>query len=92
MPFLHQPQNFRLSELLRKPVFIPDTAKLNNAIRMLQNAQTHLGLVVDEHGGVLGIVTIEDLIRRHVAKIGEAIRVRRFARFGLGEDTVEAGK
>jgi putative hemolysin len=69
MPFLHQPQTFRLSQLLRKPVFIPDTAKLNNAIRMLQNAQTHLGLVVDEHGGVLGIVTIEDLIEQIVGEI-----------------------
>ncbi len=39
-----------------------------------------------------GSVTIEDLIKRNVAKIGEAIRVRRFSRFGLGEDTVEAGK
>jgi putative hemolysin len=69
MPFLHQPQTFRLSQLLRKPVFIPDTAKLNNAIRMLQNAQTHLGLVVDEHGGVQGIVTIEDLIEQIVGEI-----------------------
>jgi elongation factor Ts len=36
-------------------------------------------------------VTIEDLIKRNVAKLGEAIRVRRFARFALGEDAVEAG-
>jgi len=69
MPYLHYPQTFRLSQLLRKPVFIPDTAKLNNAIRMLQNAQTHLGVVVDEHGGVEGIVTIEDLIEQIVGEI-----------------------
>jgi magnesium and cobalt exporter, CNNM family len=69
MPYLHHPQSFRLSQLLRKPVFIPDTAKLNNSIRMLQNAQTHLGVVVDEHGGVEGIVTIEDLIEQIVGEI-----------------------
>jgi putative hemolysin len=69
MPYLHRPQTFRLSQLLRKPVFIPDTAKLNNSIRMLQNAQTHLGVVVDEHGGVEGIVTIEDLIEQIVGEI-----------------------
>ena len=69
MPYLHYPQTFRLSQLLRKPVFIPDTAKLNNAIRMLQNAQTHMGVVVDEHGGVEGIVTIEDLIEQIVGEI-----------------------
>src|SRR5215475_7391983 len=69
MPYLHYPRTFRLSQLLRKPVFIPDTARLNNAVRLLQNAQTHLGIVVDEHGGVEGIVTLEDLIEQIVGEI-----------------------
>src|SRR6185436_17034864 len=69
MPYLHYPKTFRLSQLLRKAVFIPDTARLNNAIRLLQNAQTHLGIVVDEHGGVEGIVTLEDLIEQIVGQI-----------------------
>jgi CBS domain containing-hemolysin-like protein len=69
MPYLHHPKAFRLSQLLRKPVFIPDTARLNNAVRLLQNAQTHLGIVVDEHGGVEGIVTLEDLIEQIVGEI-----------------------
>src|SRR5437870_4102995 len=69
MPYLHYQKAFRLSQLLRKPVFIPDTARLNNAVRMLQNAQTHLGIVVDEHGGVEGIVTLEDLIEQIVGEI-----------------------
>ena len=69
MPYLHHSKAFRLSQLLRKPVFIPDTARLNNAVRLLQNAQTHLGIVVDEHGGVEGIVTLEDLIEQIVGEI-----------------------
>jgi len=69
MPYLHHPKTFRLSQLLRKPVFVPDTARLNNAVRLLQNAQTHLGIVVDEHGGVEGIVTLEDLIEQIVGEI-----------------------
>jgi putative hemolysin len=69
MPYLHQPKTFRLSQLLRKPVFIPDTARLNNAVRLLQNAQTHLGIVVDEHGGVEGTVSLEDLIEQIVGEI-----------------------
>src|SRR5262249_22280896 len=64
MPYLHYPKTFRLSQLLRKPVFIPDTVRLNSAVQLLQNAQTHLGIVVDEHGGVEGIVTLEDLIEQ----------------------------
>ena len=69
MPYLHSPKTFRLSQLLRKPVFIPDTARLNNAVRLLQTAQTHLGIVVDEHGGVTGIVSLEDLIEQIVGEI-----------------------
>ena len=69
MPHVHSQKTFRLSQLLRKPVFIPDTARLNNAIRVLQSAQTHLGIVVDEHGGVEGIVTLEDLIEQIVGEI-----------------------
>jgi putative hemolysin len=69
MPYLHYPKTFRLSQLLRKPVFIPDTARLDNAARVLQSAQTHLGIVIDEHGGVEGIVTLEDLIEQIVGEI-----------------------
>jgi putative hemolysin len=69
MPYLHSPRTFRISQLLRKPVFIPDTAKLDSAIRMLQNAQTHMGIVVDEHGGVEGMITVEDLIEQIVGEI-----------------------
>jgi putative hemolysin len=69
MPYLHSQRMFRLSQLLRKPVFIPDTVRLDKTIRMLQNAQTHLGIVVDEHGGVEGIVTVENLIEQIVGEI-----------------------
>ncbi len=69
MPYLHYPRTFRLPQLLRKPVFIPDATRLNNAVRLLQNAQTHLGIVVDEHSGVEGIVTLEDLIEQIVGEI-----------------------
>lgn len=69
MPYIHSPRTFRLSQLLRRPVFIPDMTKMDNAIRLLQNAQTHMGIVVDEHGGVQGIVTVEDLIEQIVGEI-----------------------
>jgi putative hemolysin len=69
LPYLHYPKTFRLSQLLRRPVFIPDTAKLNNAVKLLQNAQTHMGIIVDEHGGVEGIVSLEDLIEQIVGEI-----------------------
>jgi putative hemolysin len=69
MPYLRSGKHFRLSQLLRKPVFIPDSAPLNSAIHVFQSAQTHLGIVVNEHGGVEGIVTLEDLIEQIVGEI-----------------------
>jgi putative hemolysin len=69
MAYLRYPKTFRITQALRKPVFIPDTAPLDNSVHMLQNAQTHLGVVVDEHGGVEGIVTLEDLIEQIVGEI-----------------------
>lgn len=69
LPWLRSGKPFRLSWLLRPPVFIPDTARLNNAVAVLQTAQTHLGIVVDEHGAVEGIVTLEDLLEQIVGEI-----------------------
>jgi putative hemolysin len=69
LPYLRAGRQFRLSQLLRPPVFIPDTARLDNAVGVLQTAQTHLGIVVDEHGAVEGIVTLEDLLEEIVGEI-----------------------
>jgi CBS domain containing-hemolysin-like protein len=92
MPYLHHPKTFRLSQLLRKPVFIPDSARLNNAVRLLQSAQTHLGIVVDEHGGVEGIVTLEDLIEQIVGEIHDEhdVEVESVARHADGSTGIDA--
>ncbi|OYT71534.1 MAG: hemolysin [Chloracidobacterium sp. CP2_5A] len=58
-----------VADLLRRPVFIPDTAHLEEALRQLRAAQSPLGVVVDEHGTVEGIVTLEDIIEQLVGDI-----------------------
>lgn len=61
--------NKPVSELaLAIPVF-PDSAKVLNALRSLQTDRTQMALVVDEHGGGAGIVTIEDLVEELVGEI-----------------------
>ncbi|MBX7220663.1 MAG: hemolysin family protein [Blastocatellia bacterium] len=62
-------KNFTLKSILRKPVFIPDTASLDAALRQLRTAKSPLAFVVDEHGSVEGIVTIEDLLEEIVGEI-----------------------
>jgi CBS domain containing-hemolysin-like protein len=58
-----------LEDFLRPPVFIPTSMKLNDALRMLRRSREHMALVVDEHGGVEGLVTLEDLLEEIVGDI-----------------------
>lgn len=58
-----------VAALLRRPVFVPDTAHLEEALRQLRSAQSPLGVVVDEHGTVEGIVTLEDILEQLVGDI-----------------------
>jgi len=60
-----------LNKLLRPAIFIPDTAKLGNALAQMQAARTHLAFVIDEHGGLEGIVTLEDLLEEIVGDIND---------------------
>ncbi|MGH9882014.1 MAG: hemolysin family protein [Pyrinomonadaceae bacterium] len=72
-PYLEQPQpnGFNLEELLHPPHFIPATARLGAALRHMQSSRTHLCIVVDEHGGMEGIVTLEDLLEEIVGEIND---------------------
>ena len=58
-----------LDEFVRSPIFIPTHVKLNDALRMLRRSSEHMALVVDEHGGVEGLVTLEDLLEEIVGDI-----------------------
>ncbi|HLG17396.1 MAG TPA: hemolysin family protein [Blastocatellia bacterium] len=60
---------FKLNEVLRQPVFLPTSVKLNDALRRLRRSSEHMAMVVDEHGGVEGLVTLEDLIEEIVGDI-----------------------
>ncbi|HKS29863.1 MAG TPA: hemolysin family protein [Pyrinomonadaceae bacterium] len=72
-PYLEQPQadGFNLEALLHPPQFIPATARLGAALRHMQATRTHLSIVVDEHGGMEGIVTLEDLLEEIVGEIND---------------------
>ena len=58
-----------LEEIVRAPVFVPTNVKLNDALRMLRRSSEHMALVVDEHGGIEGLVTLEDLLEELVGDI-----------------------
>ncbi|HEY3137352.1 MAG TPA: hemolysin family protein [Blastocatellia bacterium] len=62
-------QEVAVEELIRPPIFLPTSVKLNDALRTLRRSSEHMALVVDEHGGVEGMVTLEDLLEEIVGDI-----------------------
>jgi len=62
-------EDLRVREIMHPPLFVPYTARLSELFRKLQKEKTHLAIVVDEYGGVAGIVTMEDLLEEIVGEI-----------------------
>lgn len=57
------------SELLRPPYFVPGTMKIPDLLREFQRGKSHLAIVVDEFGGTMGLVTLEDVLEEIVGEI-----------------------
>ncbi|HEX7718844.1 MAG TPA: hemolysin family protein, partial [Woeseiaceae bacterium] len=57
------------SELVREPIVVPEGMPLTSLMRTFQDARMHLAIVVDEYGGVEGLVTLEDVVEEVVGEI-----------------------
>ena len=62
-------QGFNLRDILRPASFVPEGKRLNVLLREFQNSRSHIAIVVDEYGGVAGLVTIEDVLEQIVGEI-----------------------
>ena len=62
-------RHFRLNDLLRPAVFIPESKRLNILLKDFRANRNHMAIVVDEYGGVAGLVTIEDVLEQIVGDI-----------------------
>jgi len=62
-------QEFDLRDSLRPAVFIPEAKRLNVLLREFRASRNHMAIVVDEYGGVAGLVTIEDVLEQIVGDI-----------------------
>jgi magnesium and cobalt transporter len=60
---------FNLRDILRPAVFVPESKRLNVLLREFKAARNHMAMVVDEYGGVAGLVTIEDVLEQIVGEI-----------------------
>jgi magnesium and cobalt transporter len=70
LPFVLNPDaNFDISALLRSTVIVPESKRLNVLLREFRQARNHMAIVIDEYGGVAGLVTIEDVLEEIVGEI-----------------------
>ncbi len=76
-----------LTELMKEPVYVPQSVKINDLLRVLQKHKAHVAVVSDEYGGTLGIVTMEDILEELVGDIWDEHDevVEQFRK--VGEDT-----
>ena len=58
-----------IKTIMKKPVYIPLTMKISDILKLLQKNKSHLAIVVDEYGGTMGIVTMEDILEELVGEI-----------------------
>jgi putative hemolysin len=61
----------RIERLTRRPLFVPESAPLQVVLRAFQRQQQHLAIVIDEYGGVEGIVSLEDVLEEIVGEIND---------------------
>jgi len=64
-------QTFRLENIMRKVTFTPDTKRLNVLLKEFRDDRNHMAIVLDEYGGVDGLVTIEDVLEEIVGEIDD---------------------
>jgi magnesium and cobalt transporter len=66
-----EPAEFDIRECLRPAVFIPESKRLNVLLKEFRVSHNHMAIVVDEYGGVSGLLTIEDVLEQIVGDIGD---------------------
>jgi len=62
-------EEFNVRDMLRPAVFVPESKRLNVLLREFRANRNHMAIVVDEYGGVAGLVTIEDVLEQIVGEI-----------------------
>jgi magnesium and cobalt transporter len=72
LQFVRDPeQKFEIRDIMRPPVFIPESKRLSTLLKEFQASRNHMAIVVDEYSGVAGVVTIEDVLELIVGEIDD---------------------
>ncbi|GAB2691886.1 hemolysin family protein [Nocardia thraciensis] len=71
VPYADRGRKVRVREVMRPPVFVPDSKPLDALLDEMQRRRIHMALLVDEYGGIAGLVTIEDVLEEIVGEIAD---------------------
>ncbi|ACN15345.1 conserved hypothetical protein [Desulforapulum autotrophicum HRM2] len=63
--------SFDVKEIMRGPYFVPESKKIDSLLHEFKQKKNHIGIVIDEHGGVEGLVTMEDVLEELVGEISD---------------------
>ncbi len=66
----------KVDEVMRAPLFVPDSKPVDELLREMQRDQVHMAIVIDEYGGTAGLVTIEDILEEIVGEITDEYDTR----------------
>lgn len=64
-------QAIDIRSIMRPPYFVPENKKLDSLLRRFKKRKNHIAIVVDEHGGVSGLITLEDVLEELVGEISD---------------------
>ena len=67
--FADPKKEFDIKDMMRPPVFIPESKRLNVLLREFRMSRNHMAIIIDEYSGVAGLVTIEDVIEEIIGEI-----------------------
>ncbi|GAB6162556.1 hemolysin family protein [Desulfothermus naphthae] len=69
LPILINKKNGTLKEILRPPLFVPETKNVKDMLLEFQSKKQHLAIAIDEYGGTSGLITLEDILEEIVGEI-----------------------
>jgi len=71
LKFLGNEESFQIDDIIRPPIFASDTQRLNELLAEFRKSRNHMAMIIDEYGGLSGIVTIEDILEQIVGEIDD---------------------
>jgi len=71
LPYIEEANDFQWQKLIRDAYFVPENKKIDDLLKEFQEKKMHLSVIIDEYGGMAGIVTLEDILEEIVGEIAD---------------------